>query len=139
MKRILLPAALVFALCGSFALAQQPDGQTPERHHHGHHAPDPQKAAAFLSKKLNLTPDQTAKIEPILAAQDQKMAALKSDGQTDPKAHFKEFHAIHQDTEKQLAGVLTPEQLQQMKAMHHGFHGHGPRDHRGAPPAPPAA
>jgi periplasmic protein CpxP/Spy len=143
MKRILLPAALVFTLCGSFALAQEPQ-QAPapiERphHHHGHHAPDPQKAAAFLSKKLNLSTDQTAKLEPILADRDQKMSALMANTALTPQDRHTQFRAIHQATEQQLAGVLTPEQLQQMKAMHHGFHGHGPRDHRGAPPAPPAA
>ena len=35
------------------------------------------------------------------------------------------MHAIQRDTEQQLAGVLTPEQVEQMKSMHHGGH-HGP-------------
>ena len=142
MKRILLPAVLAFAVCGSFALAQQPQ-QAPapiERpHHHGRHAPDPQRAAAFLSKKLNLTADQTAKLEPILADRDQKISALMANTSLPEQDRRAQFKAIHQGTEQQLAGVLTPDQLQQMKAMRHGFRGHGPRDHRGAPPAPPAA
>ena len=140
MKRILLPAVLAFAVCGSFAFAQEPQ-QAPapiERpHHHGHHAPDPQKAAAFLSKKLNLSADQTAKLEPILADRDQKMSALMANTALTPQDRHTQFRAIHQATEQQLAGVLTSEQLQQMKAMHHGFHGH--HDRHGAPPAPPAA
>jgi protein CpxP len=139
MKRILLPAALVLALSGGFAFAQapqQPAQQAPapiERHygHHGHRDQDPQKAAEFLSKKLNLSADQTAKIEPIFADRDQKLAALKADNtQTDPKAMRKQFHEIQKSTQEQLAGVLTPEQLEQMKAMHHGPHGH-----HGPPPA----
>jgi protein CpxP len=142
MKRILLPAALVLALSGSFAFAQttqQPDQQQApapvERHHggeFGHHARDPHKAAEFLSKKLNLTPDQTAKIEPILADRDQKVSALMADTQTAPQDRREQFHAIQKDTEQQLAGVLTPDQLQQMKAMHHGPHGR-----HGQPPAAP--
>ena len=139
MKRILLPAALAFTLCGSVAFAQEPQ-QAPapvERPHHHHHAPDPQKAAAFLSKKLNLNADQTAKLEPILADRDQKMSALMSNTALTPQDRHTQFRAIHQATEQQLAGVLTPDQLQQMKAMHHGFNGR--RDHQGAPPAPPAA
>jgi periplasmic protein CpxP/Spy len=140
MKRILLPAALSFALCGSFALAQQPTDQQPpapiERPHH-HHAPDPQKATAMLSKKLNLTPDQTAKLEPILADRDQKVSALMANTALTPEDRHTQMKAIHRGTEQQLAGVLTPDQLQQMKAMRHGPH--GPRGHHGEPPAPPAA
>jgi protein CpxP len=136
MKRILLPAALAFALCGSFAVAQQPDQQQApapvERHHH--HAPDPQKAAAMLSKKLNLTPDQTAKLEPILADRDQKMSALMANTALAPQDRRQQFMAIHQATEQQLAGVLTPDQLQQMKAMRHGRRGH-----HGDPNQAPAA
>jgi protein CpxP len=139
MKRILLPAALVFALCGSFAVAQQPQpdqSQAPapiERHHPGGHAPDPQKAAAMLGKRLNLTPDQTARLEPILADRDQKMAALRSSQGSAPQDFRQQFRAIQQDTQKQLATVLTPDQLQQMKAMRRGPHGH-----RGQPDSAPA-
>lgn len=145
MKRIFLPAALTLALCGSFAFAQQPqqpDQQPPapiEHHfHRGHHAPDPQKAAAFLSKKLNLSADQAAKLEPVLADRDQKISALMANTSLAEQDRRVQFKAIHQGTEQQLAGILTPDQLQQMKAMHHGPHG-GPRGHHGPPPAPPAA
>jgi periplasmic protein CpxP/Spy len=140
MKRILLPAALVLALSGGFAFAQAPQPpaqQAPapiERHYdgqRGHRNQDPQRAAAFLSKKLNLSADQTAKIEPILADRNQKIAALKADNsQSDPKALRKQFHEIQKSTQEQLAGVLTPDQLQQMKAMRRGPHGH-----RGPAPA----
>jgi periplasmic protein CpxP/Spy len=130
MKRILFPAAFVLALSGGLAFAQEPAPQpqqapAPIVRSHEHHAQDPHGAAMRLSKQLNLTPDQTAKIEPIFADRDQKLAALKSGDQTDPKTFHKQMHAIQRDTQQQLAGVLTPEQLEQMKSMHHGGH-HGP-------------
>ena len=141
MKRILFPAALVLALSGGLAFAQAPatpqQAPAPVVRPHEHHAQDPHRAAMHLSKQLNLTADQTAKIEPIFASRDEKMAALRSpNAQADPKTLHKQFHAIQRDTEQQLAGVLTPEQLEQMKSMHHGGH-HGPPP-QAAPQAPTA-
>ena len=138
MKRILFPAALVLALSGGLAFAQEPapapqQAPAPIVRPHERHAPDPHRAAMRLSKQLNLTPDQTAKVEPILASRNEKIAALKSsDTPADPKTLHKQFHAIQRDTEQQLAGVLTPEQVEQMKSMHHGGH-HRPGAQPGAP------
>ncbi|HZL27349.1 MAG TPA: hypothetical protein VFC39_12570 [Acidobacteriaceae bacterium] len=128
MKRILFPAALVLALSGGLAFAQEPtpppqQAPAPIVRPHQHHAQDPHRAAMRLSKQLNLTPDQTAKIEPIFADRDQKIAALRSDDQTDPRTLHKQMRAIQRDTQQQLVGVLTPEQLEQMRSMHHGHHG----------------
>ncbi len=141
MKRILFPAALVLTLAGGLAFAQEPQQAPPPQQapapivrSHGHHGQDPHRAAMRLSKQLNLTPDQTAKVEPILAGRDEKMAALRSsDTPADPKTLRKQFHAIQRDTEQQLAGVLTPEQVEQLKSMHHGGH-HRP----GAQPTTPS-
>jgi len=134
MKHILLPAALAFAISGGLGFAQEPVPQqapAPIVRPHEHHAPDPHRAAMRLSKQLNLTPDQTAKVEPILAGRAEKMAALRSsDTPADPKTLRKQFHAIQRDTQQQLAGVLTPEQVEQLKSMRHGGH-HRP----GAQPA----
>lgn len=140
MKRILLPAALLLAFTGSLAFAQQaPDQQAPapiERHHGGpgHHDRDPHKAALHLGKKLGLTADQTAKLEPILVDRDQKMSALHSNTELTPKDRRMQMHAIQKDTRDQLATVLTPEQQEQMKSMHKGGH-RGPHEPATPPPA----
>ena len=117
MKRILIPAALAIALCGGLAVAQQAEAR--------HKQHDPHKVAAKMSQKLNLTPDQTARIEPLIAARQQKMSALRADTSLTPDARKQQFRAIHQESERQLAGILTPDQLQQLKAMHHGHGRHG--------------
>ena len=142
MKRLLQSTSLTLVLSGvalagmglSGALAQEP-AQAPatanspqatgKGYHHGHHhAQDPQKQAEFLSKKLNLTPDQTAKIEPILADHAQKLAALKGNTSLSQDEMRQQMRSIHQDTRQQLSTVLTPEQLEQMKsARHHGHRG----------------
>ncbi|HEY6412098.1 MAG TPA: hypothetical protein VIX42_00325 [Edaphobacter sp.] len=125
MKRILLSASLALALSGTLSFAQSTTTPTPApaQKHSRHHSQDPQRQAAWLSKKLNLSPDQTAKLEPILADRNQKMAALKSNTSLSPEELKQQKHAIHQDTKQQFAAILTPDQLQQMKSMRHHRHG----------------
>jgi periplasmic protein CpxP/Spy len=121
MNRILLCTSLALALSGTLIFAQQQQdagpAPAPTAHRHAH---NPTREAAKLSKKLNLSSDQTAKLEPILAGRDQKIAALISDTTISPMIMKKQMHAIHQQTREQLATVLTPDQLQQLKSRHHG-------------------
>jgi periplasmic protein CpxP/Spy len=121
MNRILLCTSLALALSGTLIFAQQQQdagpAPAPTAHRHAH---NPTREAAKLSKKLNLSSDQTAKLEPILAGRDQKIAALISDTTISPMIMKKQMHAIHQQTREQLAAVLTPDQLQQLKSRHHG-------------------
>ena len=136
MFRAYLPKALALTVLSAgitFAGAQQaqpaPDGSTPPQNApmHHHHAPDPQRQAEFLTKKLNLTADQTAKVEPILASHDQQVQALRDNQQLTPQDRHQQMRSINQQTEQQMAGVLTPDQLTQLKAMrHHGGGHHGP-------------
>jgi Spy/CpxP family protein refolding chaperone len=148
MKRILLSTALTLALAGTAAFAQQtqlpentPNANAPA-HHFRHHAPNPQRQAEFLSKKLNLSTDQTAKLTPIFADRDQKFQALMQDQSLTPQQRHEQMRSIHQNTEQQLATVLTPDQLQQLKTMRHGHRHFGPRGPNGddnqAPPQAPS-
>lgn len=128
MKRILLSStlALVFTATAAFcqqSTPQQPAGDTTTQqqpagqHGRRHHAFDAHKAAQHLSKRLNLTDDQTAKLEPILATRQQKIISLRSDTSLTPDQRREQFRAIHKDTQTQLATVLTPDQMQQLKSM----------------------
>jgi Spy/CpxP family protein refolding chaperone len=143
MKRILLSTALSLALAGTAAFAQQAQPTLPENsspnanapyHHGGHHAPNPQRQAEFISKKLNLSADQTAKLTPIFADRAQKFQALMQDQSLTPDQRHEQMKAIHQSTEQQLATVLTPDQMQQLKSMKHGHRGGwGQRGPNGSP------
>ena len=132
MKRLLLSTALSVALAGTAAFAQQaqptlPENSTPNANapHHRHHAPDPQRQAEFLSKKLNLSADQTAKLAPIFADRDQKFQSLMQDQSLTQQQRHEQMRSIHQNTEQQLATVLTPDQMQQLKSMRHAHRGWG--------------
>ena len=46
------------------------------------HAPNPQRHAKKMARKLGLTPDQEARLEPILADKQQQMESAKADTTT---------------------------------------------------------
>ena len=99
-------------------------------------------------KALNLTPDQQAKVEPILNDTAAKLQALRKDG-------MEKFSAIFKATDDQLAPLLTPDQkallakLQADREKAFAAHGrpHGPGHggpdggppHDEPPPGPPPA
>jgi Spy/CpxP family protein refolding chaperone len=145
MNRTILSTAIALALTGSLALAQAPQ-QTPDSpqsgapHQWHHRQPSPEHEAARISRVLNLTPDQTAKLEPIFADRDQKLAALWQNQDLAPQDRHQQMRAIQQSTREQLSTVLTPDQLQQLKTLRHehGPHGPGQWQGHGQPPAPPS-
>ena len=134
MNRMLLSTSLALALATSLAFAQQAETPAPAAKHH--HAHNPQREAAKISKKLNLSSDQTAKLEPILADRDNKIAALKKDTTLSSDAMKQQMRAIRQQTREQFATVLTPDQMQQLRSMHHG---HGRGQHQQSAPTTPQA
>ena len=101
--------------------------------HHGHHRPNPQRQAEMISRKLNLTPDQTSKIEPILASRDQQMEALRSNSQLAPEDRHAQMKTINQGAEQGMSTILSPDQMAQLKEMHHRRMHHG---QSGDAPAP---
>jgi protein CpxP len=135
MNRLLLSTSLALALSGSLAFAQQQDAPPAPTAKH-HHAPNPQREAAKISKKLNLSSDQTAKLEPILADRANKIAALKNDTTISSVVMKQQMRAIREQTRQQLATVLTPDQMQQLHSMHHGK---GRGQQQQAPPTSPQA
>jgi periplasmic protein CpxP/Spy len=145
MKRILLTTALALALTGTAAFAQQTQPAAPQdntatgapAYHHGHHHhPSPQREAAFIGQKLNLSADQTAKLEPIFANRDQQFQALRQNSQLTPDQRHEQMKAIHESTKQQLATVLSPDQIQQLKEMRHNHRGNG--QWKGQPQQPAA-
>jgi Spy/CpxP family protein refolding chaperone len=135
MKRILLNSTLALTLAATAAFAQQatqPSGDaTPAQqpaaqqggHHRGHGKMDPHKAALHVGKRLGLSDEQTAKLEPIFADSQQKMLALRSNTSLTPDQRHEQMRAIHKDTQTQLSTVLTPDQMQQLRGMRRGPHG----------------
>lgn len=136
MRRLVLTSTLALTFAASAAFCQQPAQQPANDatatqlqpgNEHAHRAFDAHKTAQRIGKRLNLTEDQTAKLEPIFATQQQKMAALRSDTSLSRDQRRQQLQAIRQDTKSQLAAVLTPGQLQQLQSMRrHGRRGNHP-------------
>ena len=146
MKRILIHSTIALTLAASAAFAQQTtpapaetqNSTQPQQQHKGkfgrHHQFDAHKAAEHLGKKLNLSADQTAKLEPILSDRQQKMQALHADTNLTQDQRREQAKSIMKDSQTQLATVLTPDQLQQLKSMRHD--GAKGRRHGGQQQAP---
>jgi Spy/CpxP family protein refolding chaperone len=142
MKRIVLIAPLAIVLSGAVALAQttsQPDSSpatTTTNPHPGHHFKhNPQREAAFLTKKLNLSSEQESQLEPVLASRDQKISSVMSDAALTHEQKRAQFQTIQQDTKQQLSTILSAEQLQEMQSLHH-HHGAGQHQSQSQPSSP---
>jgi protein CpxP len=126
MRHVFLPAVLAITLTSGLAFAQAPSpSATPPVRRHAH---NPHREAMKMAQRLNLSADQTAKLEPILANRDEKAAALRSNTSLSLQDMKTQMRAIHKETRQQLNAMLTPEQMQQLKTMRRGH---------GAPPQAP--
>ena len=119
------------------------------------HAPEPTEIKshwlAYLTRRLNLTADQKAKIDPIVADATARLQALQH---KEVEADSQIFKAAND----QIVALLTPEQKVEMQKMeserekmfsghmrpggppHDGsgeMHHHGGTNENGAPPPPP--
>jgi Spy/CpxP family protein refolding chaperone len=140
----LLATALALTLTGSAALAQQatpaPDAQQPAA------APTapavkpmhPHKEVERLTKQLSLTPDQTAKLNPIIKDRDEKITAIRSNSALSPADAKQQVRGIMKTSQEQLKAILTPDQLQTMKTLREEHRNHGQAE-PAAPSTPPSA
>jgi protein CpxP len=121
MRHVFLPAVLAITLTSGLAFAQAPapgtTDTTPQVRRHAH---NPHREAMKMSQRLNLSADQTAKLEPILASRDEKAATLRGNTALSLQDTKMQMRAIHRETRQQLNAVLTPEQMQQLKTMRRG-------------------
>lgn len=122
MKKIFLMLAFVAGI-GFVANAQTKAPKSPNDR--------AQHAAEALTKKLNLSADQSAKVNAIFVKRAAQMDSLKANKSTDRKANFAARKAIFAGTDAQVKAVLKPDQQTayanlktEMKGKFHGKH-HG--------------
>jgi len=107
--------SLGLALAGT-AWAQQGTPTTAPTAKHMH-AIDPQQQLDHLTKQLQLTSDQQAKILPLLQQRDQQLQSLRNDNNLKPADRRAKAMSIVQDTNQQVDAVLTEPQRAKAKAM----------------------
>src|SRR5436189_5863425 len=70
-----------------------------------------------ISQQLNLTPEQKAKILPILADEGPKVQAIKNDNSLSRMQKIQQIRAIHHQTDPQMKAILSPDQYQKLQAI----------------------
>ena len=73
--------------------------------------------AQAISQQLNLTPQQKAKILPILADEGPKVEAIKNNNSLSAFQKMQQIRAIHQQTDPQMKAILSPDQYQKLQAI----------------------
>jgi periplasmic protein CpxP/Spy len=82
-----------------------------------HKAPDPQRQTRRMAKKLALTADQQAKIEPIFADRDQQVATLRANTTLAPKDRKVQIHSVVRDSDNKITALLSDTQKQQYEQL----------------------
>jgi len=80
-------------------------------------AQKPAEKLQALSQQLQLTPEQKAKLLPILEQEGPKIEAIKKDTSLPPMQKMKQLHAIHEQTAPELQKILSPAQYQKLQAI----------------------
>src|SRR5437867_711385 len=70
-----------------------------------------------ISQQLNLTPEQKAKVLPILREEGPKVQAIKNDNSLSRMQKIQQIRAIHHQTDPQMKAILSPEQYQKLQAI----------------------
>ncbi|MEP6698905.1 MAG: hypothetical protein ABJB09_04170 [Verrucomicrobiota bacterium] len=124
LKLITLTAACaaafaVIPLAQAHDPAEQGSGEGEHEHGHGHHGRggdhemgghEPGKMFEHMTKNLNLTPDQQAKVQPIIEQAKPQMKAIHQEAMQKGKA-------LMDNVTAQIRALLTPEQQQKLDAM----------------------
>lgn len=117
-RLVLLGLTLGVALAGSACAQSQPDADSDSASTiASRHAPDPQRQANRLARRLKLDPQQAAAIEPILQKRTQQLEQLRSDSALTPRERHSRLRAMNQDADGHLQALLTDSQRQQYRQM----------------------
>ena len=116
MKRLPAIAAITLAVTLSGHAWAQQDAPPAAGSQHMH-AFDAPTQLQRLTKQLQLTPDQQAKIGPLLEQRGQQLQAIRGDASVKPADRRAKTIAIVQDSDSQISGVLTQEQRDKWKAV----------------------
>jgi len=127
---LMLSGSLVLAAAPGFsqdnnAGGQQAAPQGEPGHARGHF--DPAKRTEMLTKQLNLTSDQQAKVLDILKSEQSQMDSLRSDTSLSQEDRRSKMMDIHKTSNDQIRGLLDSNQQKkwdEMQSKHEQWQGH---------------
>jgi periplasmic protein CpxP/Spy len=70
-----------------------------------------------IAQQLNLTPQQKAKVLPILAEEAPKVQVIKNDNSLTKIQKVQRLKAVHQQTDPQMKAILSPAQYQKLQTI----------------------
>jgi protein CpxP len=122
-------AASLISIAAPFATAQdnsappapstndQQTAPSQGRGRWGHGAPDPAQQTAHLTKKLNLTSDQQAKVLSIFQSEHSQMESLHNDSSLSQQDRRSKMMSIHEATNAQVRALLDSNQQKTWDTM----------------------
>jgi periplasmic protein CpxP/Spy len=98
---------------------QQPSTPQAAQNQQGRHhrAPDPDRMAKHLGKKLGLSNDQVVQLKPILEDRQQQMQSLRNDALLNQQDRHAKARDIMQDSKTRIEALLNDTQKQQFEQM----------------------
>jgi periplasmic protein CpxP/Spy len=105
------------------AQSQQPDQSTQQpnqqggKHHHRGGKNNSQKHLQKLTKELNLSADQQAKVKSILDDQQQQFATIHQDSSLSKADKKAKMAQVHDSAASQVRAILNPDQQPKFDAM----------------------
>jgi Spy/CpxP family protein refolding chaperone len=146
-KAVLQVATLVLGLTALSALpamAQEPAPPPPGQGGPRHGGPGGMRGnqVDFLTRQLNLTPDQVTQVKAIDEDTWKQMKALRDDASTADADKRAKMMDIRKTSQGKIRALLTPDQqtkfdaLQTQMREHRGNRGDGRGDGQGPPPPP---
>ena len=123
LKLISLTALTALALGGA-AFAQDQNADAPQGRGGGRHGGMRHDPFERMTDRLNLTPEQKTKIQPILDEAKPKMEAIHRDAMQKTKS-------LMEDTSEKIRPMLTPEQQKILDEAKNDRRGGGREGHRG--------
>ena len=102
------------------------------------HMPTVDDQLKHLSKKLNLSDDQQAKLKPILEDQRKQMDEIRDDSSLSRQDRFSKMQEVRQGSDTQIKSVLNDDQQKNFDKMREEQANRMKQWHRGGDNAPPA-
>jgi Spy/CpxP family protein refolding chaperone len=78
---------------------------------------DPAQQSAHLGKRLGLSGDQVAQLQPILADRRQQMQSLRADASLSQQDRHAKVRSILQDSNSKIEALMNDSQKQQFEQM----------------------
>ena len=118
MKKAMYATLLSTTLCSTIPISLSAfagdDAAAPAA---AHAMPSPDEVVSKMTTKLSLTPDQAAKIKPIVADRQEKLKAIKADTTASKAERKSQAKTVYTESDAQIKAILTPEQQHKYAAM----------------------